>query len=410
MIDDQTRTCEHCAKPLKRTQKRFCSRDCSTAHRQPTIKVVWVAHFARERGTTPWHRPGLNHKSVCGTKIVDQEEIMVEAGDLSAASELCAQCEELFDQESRRRLAQAYGILLGLANSRGQRLSALEQPDSEAQEATKAGSAEAMQVTSHGDGREISTSIRQEDHQDFSRAMRPAMDLTPYWINPTALEPDRITYQLLIDIEYAPDRFETMQLLAGGTIRHHERYASPPQLVGQVRLDPDQWVVEQPLGPQDGWYRVRSAVTFYQELIAHQQAQQQWDHSLIVSQFRAGKVVRARYGLEEVETGYVAWMGGCEKPDSPWPKPETRVEHMSDLAMRQTLICALDVEGLRLHFGVGPETLSDERLLVSLHRARAKSRHVPLQARVESQQWLREHRELVAAAESWDCGGMSAPS
>jgi hypothetical protein len=125
MIDDQARTCEHCVKPLKRTQKRFCSRACSTAHRQPTIKEVWVAHFARERGTTPWPGPGLNHKSVCGTKIVDQEEIMVEAGDLPAASELCAQCEKLFDQESRRRLAQAYGILLGLANSRGQLLSAL---------------------------------------------------------------------------------------------------------------------------------------------------------------------------------------------------------------------------------------------------------------------------------------------
>ena len=115
-------------------------------------------------------------------------------------------------------------------------------------------------MTSRGDGREISTSIRQEDHQDFSRAVRPAMDLTPYWINPTALEPDRITYQLLIDIEYTPDRFETMQLLAGGTIRHHERYASPPQLVGQIRLDPDQWVVKQPLGLQDGWYRVARAV------------------------------------------------------------------------------------------------------------------------------------------------------
>ena len=335
---------------------------------------------------------------------------MVEAANVPVASELCAQCEVLFVEESHRRLAQAYGILLELANSRGQRLSTQEQPDSEAQEATRAGSTEAMQVTSHGDGREISNRIEQDDYQGFSRAMRPAMDLTPYWINPTALEPDRTTYQLLIDIEYAPDRFETMQLLAGGTIRHHERYASPRQLVSQVRLDPDQWVVEQPLGPQDGWYRVRSAVTFYQELIAHQQAQQQWDHSLIVSQFRAGKVERARYGVEEVETGYVAWMGGCEKPDSPWPKPETRVEHMADLAMRQTLINALDVEGLRLHFGIGPETLSDERLLVSLHRARAKSHFLPPQTRMESQQWLREHRETVAATERWDRSRMSAPS
>jgi len=152
MTGDRTRTCEHCAKPLKRTQKRFCSRACSTAHRQQTIKLVWVIHFVRERGTTAWHRPSLNlsSKSLCGTNIVDEEEIIVEAANVPVASELCAQCEVLFVEESHRRLAQAYGIVLELANSRGQRLSTQEQPDSEAQEATRASSTEATQVTSHG--------------------------------------------------------------------------------------------------------------------------------------------------------------------------------------------------------------------------------------------------------------------
>ena len=199
---------------------------------------------------------------------------MVEASDLPAASELCAQCEELFDQESRRRLAQAYGILLGSANARSQQLLTQGQHSVEAQEATKVGSIEEVQVGSHEDGRRISYTIQQEDQQVTSRVSHPTMDLTPYWINPATFEPDRITYQVLIDIEYVPYRFETMQPLAGGTIRYHERHASPAQLVSQVRLDPDQWVVEQPLGSEDDWYRVRSAVTYYQELIASQQAQQ----------------------------------------------------------------------------------------------------------------------------------------
>jgi hypothetical protein len=131
MIDDRTRTCEHCAKPLKRPQKRFCSQACSTAHRQQTIKLVWVVQFIRERGTTTWHRPSLNlsHKSLCGTNIGDKEEIMFEAASVPATSKLCIQCEGLFVEESHHRLAQVYSILLGLANSRRQRISRLEQPD-----------------------------------------------------------------------------------------------------------------------------------------------------------------------------------------------------------------------------------------------------------------------------------------
>jgi hypothetical protein len=335
---------------------------------------------------------------------------MVEVANVLTASELCAQCEVLFVEESHHRLAQVYSILLGLVNNRRQWLSRPERPDGEAQEATRAGFAEAMQVTSHGDSREICNSIKQEDQQGSSHAMCSAMDLTQYRISPAALEPDRITYRLLIDIESDPHRCETIPPLSGGTMRYNEGYASPAQLISQVRLDPDQWVVEQPLGLQDGWYRFRSAVTYYQELIAQQQAQQQWDQSLIVSQFQAGKVVRARYGVEEAETGYAAWMGGCEKPNCPWPKPDTRVEHMSDLAMRQTLTNALDVEGLGLHFGVGPETLSDERLLVALHGARAKSCHVPPQARVGSQQWLREHQKNNGSSRKLGRSGMSAPS
>lgn len=85
-------------------------------------------------------------------------------------------------------------------------------------------------------------------------------------------------------------------------------------------------------------------------------------------------------------TGYVTWISGREKSDSPWLKPETRVEHKTDLAMRQMLTNALDVEGLRLHFGEGPETLSAEGPLVAIDRARAKSRHVLLLAPEENQQ------------------------
>ena len=111
MEQSETPVCAQCGKPLKRSQKRFCSRACSNAHRSPEIKVVWVTHFLREQSTSIWHRPGLGHKSLCGTRIIDQEEIRVEAADLPSDSECCALCQELFDQEVRRRLGRAYAIL-----------------------------------------------------------------------------------------------------------------------------------------------------------------------------------------------------------------------------------------------------------------------------------------------------------
>ena len=145
---------------------------------------------------------------------------------------------------------------------------------------------------------EISNRIEQDDYQGFSRAMR----IRPWVISrrtgsrpiALALESDstRISYSLTSNMPLTASRRCT------AFFNHGWRHNPAPRngvclaqaACQPVRLDPDQWVVEQPLGPQDGWYHVRSAVTFYQELIAHQQAQQQWAHSLIVSQFRAGKV------------------------------------------------------------------------------------------------------------------------
>jgi hypothetical protein len=171
--------------------------------------------------------------------------------------------------------------------------------------------------------------------------------------------------------------------------RYDEQYAYPEVVARELQLDGI--LVEQPIGPNHGWNLIRSRVTYYQEYVAAAQAQQLWDRSRIVQQHQAGKVVRARYGFEEIETGYHTWLGGCEDPDRPWLPSPSRDEYLVKQAFRLTLIHALDVEGYRAYSGLTQDDFSDEDLLTILHRRRAESRHIPDAVRAESDQWLREH-------------------
>ncbi len=86
-------------------------------------------------------------------------------------------------------------------------------------------------------------------------------------------------------------------------------------------------------------------------------------------------------------------MGGCADPSRPWSKEPSRAEHLADSALEETLLYALDLEGYRSYLDISPKYYSDEKLLTLLHKVRAKSTHIPLAARAESEQWLRDHTE-----------------
>jgi hypothetical protein len=66
---------------------------------------------------------------------------------------------------------------------------------------------------------------------------------------------------------------------------------------------------------------------------------------------------------------------------------------MAELALRETLAYALDVERYREFLGASPDEITDEKLLKSLHRRRARSAHIPEKAKMESEKWLATHRK-----------------
>jgi hypothetical protein len=208
--------------------------------------------------------------------------------------------------------------------------------------------------------------------------------LAPYWIEPAAFEPKHKTYRVYIALDYAPHSFKTWELSFGKKRRYDEQYAYPEVVARELQLDPIQMIIEQPFGSNDGWNRIHSRVTYYQEYVAAAQAQQVWDRSRIVQQHSAGKVERARYGFQEVETGYSTWLGGCEDSKQPWLVHSTRAEHLADMALRETLIHALDVDGFRAFTGIAREHRSDEALLRRLHQLRAESKYIPEAAREKS--------------------------
>ena len=231
--------------------------------------------------------------------------------------------------------------------------------------------------------------------------------LAPYWLDPAIFESQRITYRVLVELDYAPYAFKTWELSFGKQWRYDEQYASPTSVARELQIDPVQLIIEQPLGPNDSWNRIHSRVTYFQEGIAAAQAQQSWDHSRIVQQYREGKIERARYGFQETETGYCTWLGGCENPNRPWSLPQPRTRYLSDKALRATLIHALDIDGFRRFIGISKDDISDDELLERLHKQRAKLEQIPKAARAESDRWLREHREGSGSPARIGQGGTS---
>jgi transposase-like protein len=149
---------------------------------------------------------------------------------------------------------------------------------------------------------------------------RSQIDLTPYRIDPAALEPTRITYRVAIYLERVPEHFKTMEMSFGKLMRYDEKFPSLLKVLEELKLDESVVKFEQPGGLDFGWYFLFSTATYYEEGVARAQAQKLWDASTIQRLYKEGKVTRARYGTEEVETSYGTWLGGLGGSRAPMGK------------------------------------------------------------------------------------------
>lgn len=182
-----------------------------------------------------------------------------------------------------------------------------------------------------------------------------------------------------------------MEMSFGKLWRYDEAFPSPTEVARELMIGPAEVKVEQLLGPNDDWNQIRSVAVYYDADMARAEAQRMWSQSAVHMLYKEGKIRRARYGFEEAEIRYCHWLGGLDDPEHPWVQPSSREKHLADLAMRETLAYALDVDGFREFLGFSPDERSDHDLLIALHRRRAQSQHVPKAERVKSQKWLKRH-------------------
>ena len=208
------------------------------------------------------------------------------------------------------------------------------------------------------------------------------------------MEPERITYRVVIFIEHEPTAFKTMEMSFGELMKYDKEYPGPQALARELEIDFAQMTVNQ-IVPDLGLYQVKSSVIYFSESLAAAQAQSAWDRSKIVKVFQQGKIISAEYGYEEVETGYKVHLGMCEKPGALPYSLLSRAEYLAHRAMRYTLLNALDVDGFARISASRRSMPQDEDLLVTMHEERAKSPYLPKEARAESQKWLNENSQMI---------------
>lgn len=217
----------------------------------------------------------------------------------------------------------------------------------------------------------------------------------PFWIDPSLLETKKPTYKIFIEVDAEPNTYKTYtSFCSGQTFRTDEHYLSPAKLSTVLSLPFEHFGFEQILGENSGWHHITSLTAFYQETMVAEQAQDVWNHSRILQQFKAGQIKRARYGYQEVETGYTVFLGICEKPEAPWGAPESRQEYFAEGALRESVCFALDVDDYRAFLGLSVKDISDDDLLDGMHTVRARSKLLPENVVRESKVWLALHEPI----------------
>jgi len=122
----------------------------------------------------------------------------------------------------------------------------------------------------------------------------------PYWINAARMEPQRITYKVLIDLEARPISYKTFETICGDTYKYAERYPTPVKLATDIHPDAGHFQISQMLGDNSEHFRFSSLTNYYQETSAAEQALKDWDQSQILQLFKTGNIVRGRFGYQEV--------------------------------------------------------------------------------------------------------------
>jgi hypothetical protein len=216
----------------------------------------------------------------------------------------------------------------------------------------------------------------------------------PYWIEPTRMEPQRVTYRILIELEAKPISYKSFETICGDTCKFADHYPTPGKLANDVNLDAGHFQIDQTLGENSEFFRFTSLTNYYQEASAAEQAQKVWNQSRILQQFKTGEIVRGRFGYQEVETRFIVLQGTCGQTDHVWHEEKNRNDFMEWKALRESLCYALDVTDYRDFLGISAETINDDRLLESMHETRSDSKFIPDEARRESRIWLAQHKPL----------------
>lgn len=216
----------------------------------------------------------------------------------------------------------------------------------------------------------------------------------PYWIDPARMQPQRVTYQVLIDLEAKPISYKRFETICGDTYEYADRYPTPGKLANDINLDASHFQIDQTLGDNSEFYRFTSLTNYYQETSAAEQAQKVWNQSRILQQFKAGQIIRGQFGYQEVETGFIVLLGACGQTAHVWHEEKSRGEFMEWKALRESLSFALGVNDYRDFLGVSTELIDDERLLEFMHETRSESKFIPDEARRESRVWLAQHKPL----------------
>lgn len=253
--------------------------------------------------------------------------------------------------------------------------------------------AELIKLADEPEPPESSFSHDEESRKTILAQLKHKLRESQFWIDPSVMEPSRISYKVFIEIEVAPTSFETITTRCGDTIHVNERFPGKSKLGMFINLDRDQFNFEQPLGENSNWHLITSLTSFYQKNSAEEQSQIIWNQSRITQQFKEKNIRRARYGYQEVETGFEIYLGACDNQENPWGIPGTRDEHMEQLAFRHSICYSLNVHDFRDFLGLSIERITDERLFEIMHETRARSKYVPEEIRQESKIWLAHHRE-----------------
>lgn len=222
--------------------------------------------------------------------------------------------------------------------------------------------------------------------------LRERVKLYPFQIKPEDLDSTRRTYHLVVDVETKPIKSEKFETLWGDSIEVSKKFVAPIKLALEIGIDPDLYQIEQPLGENTKWFRFTSLTSYLLESLAMNQAQNAWNQSKILHQFKAGSVTRARYGYFEIETHYPVYLGECSEGTSSWAENHTRQEFLEKQAFRNSVFHSLIVEDVRCYLDIDKDTLSDLELLMLMHEARADSKFLNPSEKIKSQIWLSENQ------------------